>query len=145
MMASEIDCSSTGRAVLEEYVEIKTHGLGDVPSWKMLKIWAQSYLAGVPRVIVGHRDESGFVRRITELAVTRIPKMAGIHWDPCLCLTFLHSLFVWLIDVTSREIDGTTFRMSFGEPFDTIKLKRGGSKVLTAEYLSFLSSFKESH
>ena len=39
---------------------------------KLLKFWAQSFLLGVPTIIVGFRDQDGIVRSLEELANIRL-------------------------------------------------------------------------
>ena len=38
---------------------------------KLLKIWAQSFLLGVPKIVVGFRDPQGILRRLEELETGR--------------------------------------------------------------------------
>ena len=41
----------------------------------MLKWWAQSFLVGIERVVVGFRDDAGTVRRLRAYATKRLPKL----------------------------------------------------------------------
>ena len=40
---------------------------------KLLRYWAQSFLLGVPKVMVGYRTLDGFLKRIVELETQRLP------------------------------------------------------------------------
>jgi RAT1-interacting protein len=40
---------------------------------KLLKFWAQSFLLGVPRIIVGFRDRAGMLLRLEEIETHTIP------------------------------------------------------------------------
>jgi RAT1-interacting protein len=59
---------------------------------KLLKFWTQSFLLGVPKIIVGFRDEYGVLRRLEELATHEIPgevKRRGKgSWDGNICINF---------------------------------------------------------
>lgn len=62
---------------------------------KLLKFWAQSFLLGVPKIIVGFRSRDGILQRIEELATNDIPsivkKRSKEPWDGALCLNFTAS------------------------------------------------------
>ena len=59
---------------------------------KLLKFWAQSFLLGVPKIIVGFRDQRGIIHRLEELETASIPnkvKNAGRGtWDGNICINF---------------------------------------------------------
>lgn len=59
---------------------------------KLLKFWAQSFLLGVPKIIVGFRDQDGIVHRLEELETASIPgkvkKLGRGSWDGNICINF---------------------------------------------------------
>ena len=59
---------------------------------KLLKFWAQSFLLGVPTIIVGFRDRNGIVHHLEELDTASIPgkvKNIGMGtWDGNVCINF---------------------------------------------------------
>jgi RAT1-interacting protein len=59
---------------------------------KLLKFWAQSFLLGVPKIIVGFRDQTGIVHRLEELDTASIPgkvkKVGRGTWDGNICINF---------------------------------------------------------
>jgi RAT1-interacting protein len=59
---------------------------------KLLKFWAQSFLLGVPKIIVGFRDQQGIVHRLEELDTAGIPgkvkKVGRGSWDGNICINF---------------------------------------------------------
>ncbi|OAL30681.1 hypothetical protein AYO20_08643 [Fonsecaea nubica] len=67
---------------------------------KLLKFWAQSFLLGVPRIIVGYRSQQGTLERLEELNVQNIPdnvKLKGKGlWDGQICINFAASFLEWL-------------------------------------------------
>ena len=59
---------------------------------KLLKFWIQSFLLGVPKIIVGFRSQNGILQRLEELDTKNIPGIVkrqgrGI-WDGNLCINF---------------------------------------------------------
>jgi len=57
---------------------------------KLLKFWLQSFLLGVPKIVVGFRDQNGILVRIEELETARIPgnvKRRG-GWDGNVAVNF---------------------------------------------------------
>ena len=62
---------------------------------KLLKFWIQSFLLGVPKIIVGVRSKDGFLQRLEELETKNIPGMVKRGgegtWDGNLCINFTAS------------------------------------------------------
>ncbi|OJJ38532.1 hypothetical protein ASPWEDRAFT_106393 [Aspergillus wentii DTO 134E9] len=79
---------------------------------KLLKFWAQSFLLGVPKIIVGFRDQQGTLRHLEELETSSIPgkvqKVGKRTWDGNICINFAASFLEWLKTVI-RE--GGTWRI----------------------------------
>ena len=63
---------------------------------KLMKFWIQSFLLGVPKIIVGFRTQDGILKRIEEMDTASIPgtvKRAGRGtWDGNMCINFASSL-----------------------------------------------------
>ena len=59
---------------------------------KLQKFWIQSFLLGVPRIIIGFRTKQGILHHIEELETKNIPgivKRQGKNsWDGNLCVNF---------------------------------------------------------
>jgi RAT1-interacting protein len=58
---------------------------------KLNKFWIQSFLLGVPKIVVGFRSKDGILQRIQELNTQKIPgqvKRAGASWDGNLCINY---------------------------------------------------------
>lgn len=62
---------------------------------KLLKFWIQSFLLGVPKIIVGFRSKHGILQRLQELETRNIPNMvmkSGKRtWDGNTCINFTAS------------------------------------------------------
>ncbi|XP_076306012.1 decapping and exoribonuclease protein-like isoform X2 [Tachypleus tridentatus] len=83
-------CSS-----LQHFVELKTSRKISHPKqernfcrYKLLKWWAQSFLAGIPRVICGFRNDNGIVEKLQIFSVKEIPQEARGFWSPATCMNF---------------------------------------------------------
>lgn len=61
---------------------------------KLLKFWIQSFLLGVPRIIVGFRSRDGVLQRVEDMDVASIPDTIarrGRQWDGNICTNFAAS------------------------------------------------------
>lgn len=57
----------------------------------MNRFWAQSFLLGVPKVVVGYRDDSGYLQDMEELDVMGMPGTAKKNyqtWNGNVCINF---------------------------------------------------------
>lgn len=59
---------------------------------KLLKFWAQSFLLGVPKIIVGFRSRDGLLLKTQELETSAIPdtvkRRGRARWDGNLAINF---------------------------------------------------------
>lgn len=62
---------------------------------KLMKYWIQSFLLGVPKIIVGFRTANGLLVRLEELETQSIPERVKIQgrrsWDGNVCINFAAS------------------------------------------------------
>lgn len=74
---------------------------------KYLRFWIQSFLAGVPHLFIGYRDDRREMLVDTEyIPVCRLPEMCGYSWDPNVCLGFLDS-FLHFVSTMQRTFPST--------------------------------------
>ena len=83
------------------WVELKTSAeiLSDRDSLKyerkLLKFWIQSFLLGVPKIIVGFRSREGRLQSLEELETRSIPSIVKQKgkgtWDGNICINFTAS------------------------------------------------------
>jgi hypothetical protein len=63
---------------------------------KLMKFWIQSFLLGVPKIIVGFRTPDGTLKRVEEMDTASIPgtvKRRGKGtWDGNMCINFASAL-----------------------------------------------------
>ncbi|QIW98338.1 hypothetical protein AMS68_003856 [Peltaster fructicola] len=84
--------------------EIENQKDADKYEDKLLKFWAQSFLLGVPHVVVGFRSMDGRLLRIEQIDTHRIPTIAKQMaarenrrtWDGNLCVNFAADLLGFL-------------------------------------------------
>lgn len=92
VLGAEIDCQD---AKTGEFIELKTsriesdeRALVNYRKFKLLKFWIQSFLVGVPTIIVGKRDDQGKVLKSERLATKELPGLAKNEWNAHVCLNF---------------------------------------------------------
>jgi RAT1-interacting protein len=61
-----------------------------------MRFWIQSFLLGVPRIVVGFRSRNGILQRIQEFRTMEIPDMVSRSgpcppWDANVCINFAAS------------------------------------------------------
>eukprot|EP00112_Aurelia_sp_Birch-Aquarium-sp1_P006368 Seg1704.5_Seg1704.6 transcript_id=Seg1704.5_Seg1704.6/GoldUCD/mRNA.D3Y31 product="Decapping and exoribonuclease protein" protein_id=Seg1704.5_Seg1704.6/GoldUCD/D3Y31 len=108
VFGAEVDCCTLrdGKVIApDSYIELKTSRIIDNPrqmrnfaNFKMKKFWAQSYIAGVPKIICGMRDDDGIVRELHDYKTLDLPKIAASHnarWEASVCMNFLDEFLEW--------------------------------------------------
>ena len=73
---------------------------------KLLKFWAQSFLLGVPKIVVGFRSKAGILRGLQTFNTHEIPGMVrkGTNcWDGNVCINFVTAFLEWLKSVVVDE------------------------------------------
>lgn len=92
------DCKPEDKEQPIKWVELKTseeiQSDADMLKFerKLLKFWIQSFLLGVPKIIVGFRSRHGILQRIEEIETQKIPgnvkRLGKNSWDGNLCINF---------------------------------------------------------
>ncbi|KAI4235154.1 MAG: hypothetical protein L6R40_006553 [Gallowayella cf. fulva] len=74
---------------------------------KLLKFWVQSFLLGVPKIIVGFRSKDGILQSLEELDTNQIPRLVKQKgkgsWDGNLCINFAAAFLEWLKDTITGD------------------------------------------
>ncbi|KAK2761378.1 decapping endonuclease targeting mRNA [Arachnomyces sp. PD_36] len=100
------DCKPQKKEAPINWVELKTsaeiytdHDLRKYER-KLLKFWAQSFLLGVPKIVVGFRSKQGILERLEEVETRNIPgdvkKRGKGTWDGNICINFTANFLDWL-------------------------------------------------
>lgn len=62
---------------------------------KLMKFWIQSFLLGVPKIVVGFRSHNGILTKLEEIPTASIPETAakrGVRsWDANTCINFANA------------------------------------------------------
>lgn len=144
IFGAEVDGLDTNSA---SYVELKTcRLLKDQSQYssfyqnKLMSFWAQSFLAGIPKILIGFRSDRGMVKSIEYIEVNEIPRITRgkVTWCPETMLNFGILFLDWLSSQMKQVPEDEVFRLSFVSDSEEIKLKK------LEGYPSFVSSeFKE--
>lgn len=104
---------------------------------KLCRMWAQSFLLGVPTIIIGLRNKNGFLRRLLEFKTMDIPNMVtkqGFRsWDGNQCIKITANFLGLLRDLVK---DGTTWRISKRKGVPEIELHeiQGHEDIVSETY-----------
>jgi RAT1-interacting protein len=93
IMGGEIDClvSDKESTSSRDYCELKTNRVltterqkESFEKFKLLRVWGQSFLAGVRTIIFGYRDDAGNLISTEEMKTLEIPRRVRSkgYWDP---------------------------------------------------------------
>ncbi|TPX63726.1 hypothetical protein SpCBS45565_g06387 [Spizellomyces sp. 'palustris'] len=145
VMGAEVDClvadAKPPNNPQSAYAELKTNRIisnerqqKSFERHKLLKIWAQSFLPGIPRIIIGYRTDSGHIQHIQHLKTMDIPRMVrGTQpniWDATVCINFANGLLEFLKGVVVEDDPDVVYTVRFGKPFGEVRvLKREKGKV----------------
>ncbi|GAV89700.1 RAI1 domain-containing protein [Cephalotus follicularis] len=132
LMGAEMDCCDQTQDGRTFYVELKTNRELDYHTEerfereKLLKIWIQSFLAGVPYIVIGFRDDAGRLVRTERLKtkdITQRVKMKN-YWQGGVCLAFADEVLCWLYGTVKENED---YILQFAPPFNRLELLQGQS------------------
>ncbi|XP_031259511.1 decapping nuclease DXO homolog, chloroplastic [Pistacia vera] len=132
LMGAEMDCCDSTDDGRKFYVELKTsreleyHTEERYEREKLLKFWIQSFLAGVPFIVVGFRDDSGRLVRTERLRtkdITHRVKMKN-YWQGGVCLAFADEVLCWLYGTVKENED---YILQFAPPFNRLELLQAHS------------------
>ena len=137
---------------MPHYVELKTskqltsaRAESTFEQHKLLKFWAQSFLLGVPRIIVGFRSDANTLASLQTLETMKIPaqvrERGSTHiWDGTVCINFTAKFLDFVRETVAQE--GSVYKIKFvkgGRQIDVLKQDEGKS-FLTDEYVNWKSS-----
>ncbi|XP_057477188.1 NAD-capped RNA hydrolase DXO1-like isoform X1 [Actinidia eriantha] len=132
LMGAEMDCCDSTDDGRRFYVELKTsreldyHTEERFEREKLLKFWIQSFLAGVPFIVIGFRDDGGRLVRTERLRlkdITHRVKMKN-YWQGGVCLAFADEVLCWLYGTVKENED---YILQFAPPFNRLELLQGQS------------------
>ncbi|KAJ2902998.1 Dhp1-interacting protein Din1 [Zalerion maritima] len=110
---------------------------------KLLKYWIQSFLLGVPKIMVGFRSKRGILTGIEEIQTATIPATAQrpgskAGWDGNVCINFAAGFMEWL-QRTINDDGVWRIRRRAGE--QRIEVSRveatGHGRILSDEFINW--------
>ncbi|KAI6025077.1 RAI1-domain-containing protein [Pisolithus microcarpus] len=123
IMGGEVDCvRGTYSGTTDNFVELKTslslRNSSDETRFekKLLKFYLQSFLLGVPEIIVGFRTPSGRLTALQSFRTMEIPRLVRGKpgaWDPSICLEWGDRFLAFLQSTVQSSSGREVWRVSF--------------------------------
>lgn len=142
LMGAEIDAAvqrgmGGSLPLLEHLVELKTHRVLDSDAErdefcrrKLLMAYLQAFLAGVPKVVIGFRNDEGGTLDSFEMLETATMHRYGSsgerNFDPWICLRFLRNVLRMLLQMCAEE--GKRYMLELKRPFTCLELREEGQE-----------------
>uniref|UniRef100_A0A1D1XXH3 Decapping nuclease n=1 Tax=Anthurium amnicola TaxID=1678845 RepID=A0A1D1XXH3_9ARAE len=132
IMGAEMDCCDSPDDGKRFYVELKTSRELDYRTEerfereKLLKFWIQSFLAGVPYIVIGFRDDTGQLVRTQRLRTRDITHRvkSKSYWQGGVCLAFADEVLCWLYGTVKENED---YILQFVPPSQRLELLQAQS------------------
>lgn len=113
---------------------------------KLLKFWAQSFLLGVPKVIVGWRSKQGILKGVQEFDTGKIPGMVrrgSACWDGNVCINFAAAFLAHLKETIKEDgVYSLTLKKRSGV-IEIQKVKEDGlGDIVSKEFLDWRAELR---
>lgn len=145
---------------LDHYVELKTNQIISHDNGarnferKLLRVWAQSFLLGVPKVIVGFRTREGYLQTFEEFSTHKIPAMIKqskffnphTSWDGNEAIAFLAACLQWLKTSIPQEENGDIWKIRYIARSDYLllmKAPQGQASFLHPDFVKWRKERRE--
>ena len=105
---------------------------------KLLKFWAQSFLLGVPKIIVGFRSKQGILRSLQTFNTHELPGMVRRGtgcWDGNVCINFATSFLAWLKEIIIEEGVYSIVLKKKSGVVEVRKVREGTGGIVSEEFL----------
>ncbi|KAH9265810.1 hypothetical protein BASA83_010942 [Batrachochytrium salamandrivorans] len=120
VLGGEVDCLtrevSPGELPQSAYAELKTNRVIETDrqrhTLRTSSIWEQSFLAGVPKVIIGFRTDGGEISHVHEFDTAEVPRIVRNKpgmWDPNRCVSFGDSVLTWIKSIVTIDDSDTVY------------------------------------
>ncbi|KAJ1645880.1 decapping endonuclease targeting mRNA [Coemansia erecta] len=148
---AEIDCidgEKPSEFPSRMYRELKTANLLDTPRkqesfdrFKLIKFWAQSFIAGIPVVTVGYRDADGVLRHVEDIQTQDMPRRVRGRrsmWEANVCMNFAEQILGFIKDAVKEQGPQTQYCIEYDPQTQDIgiELSKIQTPFLTPEYAS---------
>ncbi|KAL8802191.1 MAG: hypothetical protein Q9182_003981 [Xanthomendoza sp. 2 TL-2023] len=111
---------------------------------KLLKFWIQSFLLGVPKIIVGFRSKDGILQSLEELETSQIPRLVKqkgkASWDGNLCINFTAAFLDWLKGTITEDGVWRIRKREKATVIEVFRLEESGhGDILSQEFVEWRS------
>ncbi|RWA11180.1 hypothetical protein EKO27_g3937 [Xylaria grammica] len=142
------DSKPTQKGAPINWIELKTsaeirddRGMNNFER-KLMKFWIQSFLLGVPRIIVGFRSQGGILTKLEEIQTASIPETAakrGVRsWNANVCINFASEFLDWLRNTINDEGVWRIRRRAGSSVIEIFKVEEvGHGSILTEEFINW--------
>ncbi|KAI1805468.1 protein RAI1 [Daldinia bambusicola] len=109
---------------------------------KLMKFWIQSFLLGVPKIIVGFRSQNGILTKLEEIQTAKIPETAakrGVRsWNANACINFANAFLEWLRSTINDEGVWRIRRQPHSGVIEVFKVEEvGHGRILTDDFINW--------
>ncbi|KAI0119176.1 protein RAI1 [Daldinia grandis] len=109
---------------------------------KLMKFWIQSFLLGVPKIIVGFRSQQGILTKLEEIQTAKIPETAvkrGVRsWNANACINFANAFLEWLRSTVNDEGVWRIRRRPHSGAIEVFKVEEvGHGRILTDDFINW--------
>ncbi|KAJ1667803.1 decapping endonuclease targeting mRNA [Coemansia sp. RSA 1646] len=151
---AEIDCIDGEKPAefpSRSYRELKTANVLDTERkvlmferYKLLKFWAQSFIAGTPVVTVGYRNANGMLCGIEDIRTQDMPRRVREKpgmWTANVCMNFANMLLQFIKDCVVETGPEFQYRISYNSEDEEVQITPLGKckPFLTEEFISKFS------
>ncbi|VBB76221.1 Putative Protein RAI1 [Podospora comata] len=145
------------------WVELKTSKVIQSPrdkfqfNKKLMKFWAQSFLLGVPKIVVGWRDKKGMLVSCEEYETKEIDERVRRErdggqwpWMPWVCVNFASEILDWIQQVIKADPQQSgVWRIRFDAKSKAVELfkveETGHGRILTDEFVNWRTRLASSN
>ena len=156
LLVGEVDCETheQSKTPPANYVQLKInrivqnrHQAHAFQNHKVRNTWAQCFIAGIPRVVFGFRDDHGIVQEVKTYKTADLPKLGNTNWHPTVCMNFANDFLSWLskevLECNPRQV---VYHVTFLDPFQRFVLERkvgntSSGVFLPQRYLDAIASW----
>ncbi|KAI6382271.1 decapping endonuclease targeting mRNA [Pyricularia grisea] len=108
---------------------------------KLLKWWIQSFLLGVPKIVVGFRTRDGQLTRVDEMETNAIPanvQQRGRSWNGDTCINFCSAVLEWIRSTMDDDGVWRIRRRARSSVIEMFKIEETGhGRVLTDDFINW--------
>jgi len=134
IMGGEVDCLNSHTETTDQscYTELKTNRVignsrqeENFQKFKLLRVWGQSFLAGVSTIIFGFRDDDGMIKSLKTYKTLEIPRLVR-------SAGFVDSVLKWISECVGDTDDpDKIWTMEYEGNTSVITMRAAGTDVVS--------------